>query len=202
MKITKFLIPTFVVLLVIGLFSCNGSSNADSDSSFEESELETNFLNEEDPGPNMYTIDIPEYMEEMSDLNDAAGTQYGYVEEVDGVVMEHYFIIITETHEEIEEYELGYDFDAESYSEIAVAGLEEGLDEYTVLKTSKVKSVNGMDCVKSEMLGLLPGVSVYYKMGVFEGEYGFYQVLTWTIEDQKGEFEEEMDKIIDSFKEK
>ena len=108
-----------------------------------------------------------------------------------------------ETKDEIASYDLGFEFDAASYSELAVQSLEGGLDNYEVItKDAKVEQVNGMDCVKNEMKGSLGAVSVFYKLGVFEGEKAFYQVLTWTIENQKEQFGPHMDKIINSFKEK
>ena len=174
-----------VAFIVAGMVSCGGELAWKTDSS-----------------TSWYTVDVPDHMEVMYDLNEDASTQYGYVKDVGGEVKEHYLIIITETHAEIAEYELDFDFNAESYSDIAVSSLETGLDDYTVIKTSKVKSVNGMDCVKSEMRGSFGIVDVFYEMGVFEGEVGFYQVLTWCIEDQKNEFKGDMDRIIDSFKEK
>lgn len=183
MKTLKFGAIAFVLA---GMVACKGEMAWKTDSSTE-----------------WYTVDVPEHFEEMYDLNSDASTQYGYVEEVGGEVKEHYLIIITETHDEIASYDLGFDFDAESYSEIAVSSLEGGLDEYEVLtKNAKVEQVNGMDCVKNSMRGSLGFVDVYYQLGVFEGETGFYQVLTWCIEDQKDEFKGDMDKIINSFKEK
>ncbi len=175
-----------LAFLLAGLVSCGGEMAWKTDSA-----------------SSWYTVDVPEHMDVMNDLNAEASTQYGYVEEVSGEVKEHYLIIITETHDEIESYGLDFDFDAESYSEIAVASLEGGLDSYQVLTSSpKVEDINGMDCVKNEMRGSFGSVDVFYKLGVFEGEVGFYQVLTWCIEGQKDEFKGDMDKIIDSFKEK
>lgn len=183
MKTLKFAVIAFVLA---GLASCKGEMAWKTDSATE-----------------YYTVDVPEHMEVMYDLNAEATTQYGYVKSVGGETKEHYLIVITETHDEIESYGLDMEFDAESYSEIAVSSLEGGLDEYEVLtKNPKVEQVNGMDVVKNQMRGSLGSVDVYYQLGVFEGEHGFYQVLTWCIEDQKDEFKGDMDKIIDSFKEK
>jgi hypothetical protein len=108
-----------------------------------------------------------------------------------------------ETKEEIASYGLDMEFDAMSYRDISVAALAEGLDNYEVLTTEpEVEKVNGMDCVKNEMRGSLGEINVLYKLGVFEGEKAFYQVLTWCIEEQKATFASDMDKIIESFEEK
>lgn len=150
-----------------------------------------------------FSVDIPTKMKIDNELNDQASVQYSYVEDVDGEVKELYMIVIMETKEEIESYELDMEFDALSYGELSVSNLEGGLDTYEVLtKNPEIESINGMDCAKFEMKGSLGVVGVFYKLGVFEGENAFYQVLTWTLESQKGDFKEDMDKIIGSFKEK
>jgi hypothetical protein len=149
-----------------------------------------------------YTMEIPEHFEQMDGLNEEATSSFGYINENTNPYEEHYLIVLMETKEEIASYDLGFEFDAMSYSELAVQSLEGGLDQYEVLtKNPKVETVNGMDCVKNEMKGALGDVKVFYKLGVFEGENAFYQVLTWTIEDQKDQFGPHMDKIISSFKE-
>lgn len=182
MKNLKFGIIAF---LFLGLAACSGEIKYKTDSS-----------------SGFYTIDVPERMETAFDLNSQAATQYEYVKDEGGVVKEHYLIILLETKEEIASYDLGFEFDAMSYGEIAVQSLEGGLDNYNILtKAPKVEQINGMDCVKYEMEGSLGAVNVFYKLGVFEGEKAFYQVLTWTIKDQKEEFLPIMDKMIGSFKE-
>lgn len=149
-----------------------------------------------------YEIDLPEHMVASTELNDQATSQFEYVQEEGGELKEHYLIVLLETKEEIATYDLGFEFDAMSYGEIAVQSLEGGLDSYNILtKNPKVESINGMDCVKYEMEGSLGAVDVFYKLGVFEGEKAFYQVLTWTIKSQKDQFLPHMDKMINSFKE-
>jgi len=208
MKLVKM---SALALLSLGFFAC-GSSEADK----AQNEL-TDALNEMNEELNnsasadwrtlddnsYFTIDIPSHMAVETSLNAEATLQYAYVEQVGSVVKEHYMIVLMETHEEIESYELDTEFDAASYGELSAENLGTGLDEYTILtKNPEVKTVNGMDCVRYEMEGAMGDVKVYYELGVFEGEHAFYQVLTWTILDQKSEFKADMDKIINSFKEK
>ncbi len=204
-----------VLILSFGFFACGGSSEKEElEGMLEElrAELDQNVLDEE-TGLSLKTnnaffdIKIPDRMDIMTDLNAEASLQYGYVKEMGLEVKEHYLIVLMETKEEIETYDLDVEFDAMSYSEISVESLGNGLDEYNILTTNpEVEKVNGMDCVKSQMQGTLFGpqgnINVYYKLGVFEGDKAFYQVLTWCIEEQKGEFEADMDMIIESFVEK
>lgn len=150
-----------------------------------------------------FDIEVPARMKEMEDLNMEASIQYGFIDESIAPVREHYLIVLMETKEEIVSYGLDVEFDAMSYRNISVAALREGLDNYEVLtKDPKVEKVNGMNCVKNEMRGSLGPINVLYKLGVFEGENAFYQVLTWCIEEQKTAFSSDMDRIIDSFVEK
>ena len=149
-----------------------------------------------------YSFDVPDYMTETEDLNSSASSQYMYVEEVDGTVQELYLIVLQETHKEIKKLKLGYEFDAMSYYELAVESMRPGLDSYEVLtKNPEVETINGMNCVKAEMRGTLGDVNVFYKLGVFHGGNAFYQVMTWTVEEQKDIFLPQMDKITNSFKE-
>ncbi|MBI3136759.1 MAG: hypothetical protein HYZ14_18945 [Bacteroidetes bacterium] len=208
MKLVKL---TALAMLSLGFFAC-GSSEADK--AQDELTDALNELNEElntssstswkTINDNSYfSIDIPDHMKVETTLNAEASLQYAYVEQVGTKVKEHYMIVLMETHEEIDSYELETEFDAASYGALSAENLGTGLDEYTIMtENPEVKEVNGMDCVRYEMEGAMGDVQVYYELGVFEGEHAFYQVLTWTILDQKPEFKADMDKIITSFKEK
>lgn len=208
MKIFK---VSVIALLSMGFFACGGESADDTNDTVEIIDEMISDIVEETPEGNWMTDDFNEYfsvkvpsrMESMRDLNAEASAQYGYVKQVGTEVKEHYMIVLMETKEEIESYGLDVEFDAMSYRDISVAALESGLDTYTVLTTEpEIEKVNGMECVKNEMRGQLGDINVFYKLGVFEGENAFYQVLTWCIEEQKGEFGADMDMIIDSFEEK
>lgn len=194
-------------LLSIGMIACGGS-----ESSTEENHETTNteeVNNEEASGwrtidqDTYFDVDVPSHMEAETGLNAEASLQYAYVEQVGDEVKEHYMIVLMETKEEIESYEMDMEFDALSYGDLSVNQLGEGLDTYEVLtKDPQVETVNGIDCVKYEMEGSMGDVNVYYQLGVFEGEKAFYQVLTWTLTEQKSQFKSDMEQIINSFKEK
>ncbi|MBK7129747.1 MAG: hypothetical protein IPM74_05430 [Crocinitomicaceae bacterium] len=174
-----------LALVALGLTSCSG---------------EIKYKTDKNSG--FYEIDIPEHMEITSELNDEASTQYEWVSAEGSVTKEHYVIVLMETKEEIASYGLEGMFDALSYSELSVESIGSGLIEYNILtKAPKIEKINGMDCVRYQMDGSNGVVGVYYELGVFEGEKAFYQVLTWTIKDQKDEFKPQMDHIINSFKE-
>lgn len=207
----KFLKLSAYAFLSAAVISCGGSSEKEAEEfwndlaeSIEDNMDGSTSSNEwSTQGDNQYfELDVPGHMNSMYDLNQEAALQYGYVEQSGLEVLEHYVIVLMETKEEIDGYDLDMDFDALSYSEISVESLKGGLDDYTVLtKDPEIIEVNGMDCVKNQMRGSLGDVNVYYELGVFEGDKAFYQVLTWCIEEQKDKFKSDMDKIIESFKE-
>ena len=203
----KFLKLTVLAFLSAGFFACGGSESTDTtnDSAVpEETPEETSEMEYRTLSSNSYfDVDIPSNMTIMSDLNPEASLGYGYVAQVGSEVKEHYMIVLMETHEEIESYDLDMDFDVMSYSESSIESITAGLDTYEILSGEpKVEKINGMDCIVTEMDGSLGEVNVFYKLGVFEGEKAFYQVLTWTIDNQKAEFMSGMNKIINSFTEK
>jgi hypothetical protein len=206
--IMKFMKLSAFALLAMGFIACGGSeaTTGENTTTTNEPEVEEVVVDGEFRTIDMNTffnLDIPSNMTIMPELNEGASLAYGYVAEVGAEVKEHYVIVIMETMEEIESYDLGMDFDALSYSEIALESLTASLSSYEILNGEpKVTQVNGLDCVITEMNGKLGEVGVFYKLGVFEGENAFYQVLTWTIDSQRAEFQASMDKIINSFKEK
>lgn len=149
-----------------------------------------------------YYLDVPVFMEETSDLNDDASSQYMCVKDVDGTVQELYLIIISETHKEIKSYNLEYQFTTVTYWEAAYKNLVASLNNAKILTQNlQVEQLNGMDCTRGDIYAELGDVNVLYHLGVFKGKKAFYQVLTWTINEQAKIFKPEMNAIINSFHE-
>lgn len=215
-NLRKMIFPLFAVLV-----ACSGGQ--------EDENKDINLLDEmqdiaESAGPkipegwfrnmeNEFVIDLPDRMEAMNDLNPQATIQYGDVrrkidEAGDTTILENYLIVLVETKEEILSYELDVEMDALGYREVSIASLSAGLEEYEITpEEAEEEDLNGLTCVKSEMTGWLYNAAggkteIFYKFAVFESETAFYQVLSWCIADQKEEFNEEMEMIINSFSEK
>ena len=211
----------FPLLVTIFIFSCTNEEQIDTPTEEEVSDklsALTQELIEETPtlAPNdrnqFFDIVIPSRMFEMEDLNKVAQLQYGYVAEVElengeTIVLENYLMVMMELKSDIESYPVEIDLDAMVYRDDVVNSLISGMDEVEILtKNPKIEKVNGMDCVKNEIKGTFSiinkdPVDLYYYMGVFEGEKAFYQVLSWCIDSQRDEFEQDMKIAIDSFKE-
>lgn len=201
----KFTLQSLSLILLSFLIACNGNhavqeinNEADSTSQVVE-EVKEWFTVEVD---SLFKMDLPVTMSEKKDLNEEASLEYAYMQKVSGVVKEHYVIVMTDTKAEIDSYDLRFEFDAMSFSEAALESVVEGYDTYEILTTNpEVESINTMDCVIYEIEAALGDVKTYHMLAVFEGQQAFYQVLTWTLVDQKTDFSEKMIQMINSFSE-
>lgn len=201
-------------LLIAGLVSCGGAEEAEeATNNSVENLLDELDLEEQEAGWEIQTdlefcqMRIPNSMEEMPELNPLATIKFGSVEQSGDKVYENYVIVIPETYEEIEGYEFDFEFDLESYSDVCVDGMIEGLQSHEILtKDAEAEEINGLNAIVTELQGAIAVgegqvVEIYYLMGVFKGENAYYQVLTWTLKDQKSKFKKDMEKMIRSFKE-
>lgn len=202
--------------------SCSADSDVNGQDQSEINELDEmnelmNGLNEPDPTDttdwrNYFEMAVPKPMMQMDELNPTAIAQYGYVEEIvldtmgTSIVKEHYLIVLMERKSLIAEYPVQRELDAMIYRNDAVNALlgnNNGFKNLT--EEPKVDSLHGLDCVRNELSRTLTGnngeILLYYQMAIVEGENAFYQILTWCIDSQREDFEYEMEKIINSFKE-
>lgn len=199
-------------LLILGLMACGGSEE-DHETAGDAIENVINVVGDVELNQTVQTdgefcnITIPNSMEEMEELNPLASIKYGSVEKSGGEVLENYIIVIPETYEEIAAYEFEFEFDLASYNDVCVEGMTDGLVNYEVLSDGpEVEEVNGMEVIITELQGGIDVgeagiIEIYYLMGVFKGENAYYQVLSWTLKDQKSRFKKDMEKMIRSFEE-
>ena len=214
-KLMKRYLKALMMVALFALYSCVGVETTEEHPVDSEMDQLNDLMEEmeDDPVPESadFTLEIPERMLTMTELNPDAEAQYGYVEEIvdengESKVLENYVIVMMETKEEMEAYEVQLDWDAKSYRDNVIESLRDGVDKFIVeTENPEIQEVNGMDCVKNEMIGTLETrngpIELFYKLGVFEGEKAFYQVLTWCVGDQREEFEADMDRMINSFEE-
>jgi len=210
MKINRWKFHVLALVMVGAMYSCQGAEEEgleDLQEGLEEFEDEwVDSKWKEDGDGNFFSLELPTRMYPREDLNPEASLQYGYVEDVGGEVMEHYVIVMLEDKDSIankeEELNLHLHLDILSYNDICLENMGGGLDTFEILTPDPEPDVsNGMDYVINEMRGSMGDVYIYYRLAVFEGERAFYQVLTWCIENQREEFEEDMAHIIESFQE-
>ncbi len=192
------------------LSACGGAPEKEPSDEDLMTEL-TELIGEPEVDPNAWRIEsdekycqleIPGYMTAQTGLNPAAILQFGYIEKKQFDQFECYAIVMGENKDTIESYnKSGVEYDVTSYRQEVLKSFGSGLVQYEMLSAEpEIVQVNGMDCIKSEMNGILvTGASIYYQMAVFEGQNAFFQVLCWCIESQKAKFKGDMARIIDSF---
>ncbi len=134
---------------------------------------------------NQYIISVPEYMQRCSDLHKDASFQYQNSEK------EIYALVIDEKKEMMKDYNL---------NNIASQPFLETIKEGKVSIPGR-QHINGNNALVAEITGKIDQNNVYYKLGVIETPYAFYQILIWTLAENKEKLEPDMIKMIESFKE-
>ncbi len=202
MRIYNYLL-LFIVILP-SMLSCNTNHNDEDDDKNLPSPYKTVKADE------ICEILVPKYFSEMDDINPKAVIQYGYIEEVDSIKQaqnyigdEIYTIVLVDYKFEMEQiygdtFEIGIEF----FNQMCQENLDLILDDFSAeFDQPKVQIENGVKSIHNEFLGRIDQYLVYYQIGVFETEKGFYQVLTWTMQEYMSKHKEEMLKMTTSFQE-
>lgn len=191
-------------------FSCGNAS----DESLQDVDIEETFdeLSDQLTDPiwqvrsdgELFEIDIPTEMQEKDNLNPDARLQYAFIDKIDGVVNENYVIVIAELFPEGED--IASKVDILGFTEAYLDSLMDGKEGYTVENKPAIESINGLEAVVHELKAPIKTandslVDIYYMLGVYAGQKALYQVLSWTLYDQKELFRTDMKRMIYSFKE-
>ncbi len=200
---------TYLLLfaLTINLFvGCNSNPSIDEDK--EQSEVLNPYKTVKADG--VCEILVPKYFIEMNDINPKAIIQFGYIEDVDSnkkannyIGDEIYAIVLVDYKYEIEKiYGDTINIGIEIFNQMCQDNLKMILDDFSSeYENPKVQVENSVKSIHNEFLGRIDEYLVYYQIGVFETETGYYQVLTWTMQEYMNKHKEEMLKITTSFQE-
>lgn len=140
-----------------------------------------------------YSVTIPEYLQPCTDLHKDASLQYQNVEK------DIYTIVIDEKKITMQGYDLDYDLDL-YFKSIASQPFLETIKDGKVSIPGR-QQIDGNKALIAEITGKIEQTDVYYKLGVVETPYQFYQLLVWTRAENKEKYEKDMIRIIESFKE-
>ncbi|MEX1002706.1 MAG: hypothetical protein WDZ35_11375 [Crocinitomicaceae bacterium] len=206
---------TAILCSFLFLPACQSDESEDIDKQDQEVDLNTSFeaLQNELIEPvwgvetdgEYFEIEIPKQMREEDSLNVEASLQYAYVEKVEGEVKENYIIVLVHDKKQLKTSSKA-EYTVASYNQLSVENLMEGKQSYEVLeKTDKIE-INGREAVVNEIksgIQMKNGniLDVFYMLAVIEGEKAFYQILSWTLMNQKSDFKADMKRMIYSFKE-
>ncbi len=140
-----------------------------------------------------YTISLPDYLQPCADLHKDASLQYQNTEK------DVYAIVIDEKKKTMVNYDLNYNLDS-YFNNIASQGFIESIKNGKVSIPGR-ETINGNKALVAEITGKIDQTDVFYKMGIIETPFTFYQILVWCRAENKEKYESDMMKIIESFKE-
>lgn len=147
---------------------------------------------------NNYAVELPSYLSESKQLNDDASLQY------QNIFKELYIIVIDENKKEMESslsdngLDEIYSNDFEGYTELLSTNLASNVEMKN--KTEKDTLINSLQAKILKFEGEVEDFKVFYEVAYINGVDDYYQVMSWTLLDNKSNYEQTMDKMIHSFK--
>ena len=149
---------------------------------------------------NQYSLDIYSNMSKTDELNDEASLQY------QNIFKELYVVVIDESAEVFNTIIVDNDLvdqykpDLNGYSKLIIDGFE---SETNLKKISKEKDtlINGLEAKVVDFEGKVDEYKVYYHLAFVKSQKSYYQIMTWTLLDNKEEYKNKLDNMTYSFKE-
>jgi len=141
-----------------------------------------------------YALTIPEYLQPCTDLHKKASLQ---LQNTDNDI---YMMVIDEKKSDLRELGLNYNLKT-YYSTIIKQPFLKNIDHLVIDKYPKEIKIAGNTAVMSTIKGVVNDHFVYYKLAIVETPGCFYQIVVWTRGDKKEKSENELQKIIESFRE-
>ena len=147
-----------------------------------------------------YKISLPTYFEDLDGLNDDASLQMGKE------LNEFYIIVIDEAADEFykvfDDYMLEdlYTRDLSGFTDMVLESMEMDAGVFDIGEYKKLK-INGLDAIQTEFYNVFNGLDIYYHFTAIESGNNFYQIMMWTLKDNKDKYENTMKDIAGSFAE-
>ncbi len=147
-----------------------------------------------------YKMKVPTNMSETFDLNDDASLQY------QNLFNELYLIVIDEDladfNASLEENELEelYSADLEGHCNLLIDAFAMEVDITNESEPVDLE-INGLPAKQVELEAYMEGLDVYYCYTFIEGKNNFYQILSWTLLDEKDQHAKILKKIPLTFEE-
>lgn len=198
----KLLIPVvaMIALISFSISSCTSKPKTDEDrgslqpdDSFQEVKIN-----------GLYSMKLPDYLTEGYDLNDEASLQYQNTKD------EVYVIVLDESKEDfVSMYrDILEDYDStksavDNYATKQMESIEENMETVTSKSTIRKSKLNGCDARIVDVIGTQTGIAdgMGFTVAFIEGKETLYMLMTWTFEKDKPKFQDDMDKMINSFRE-
>ena len=148
----------------------------------------------------LYTIELPGYMSEVTDLSEDASLQY------QSIVNDIYVMVFDEPKENLGNaiYDNGleddYTDDLDGYAKLLTTGIADNV-EFISVPSFTDKQINGLNAKIVDFSGTAEGVKAYWMVAFIEGRNNYYQISTWTSLDRKDKLHKDMEAMIESFTE-
>jgi hypothetical protein len=200
----KLLIPAVAIIALISFTISGCSSKPKTDEDRNALQPDDSFQEVKITGDNStYSMRLPDYLTEGNDLNDEASLQY------QNIYKEVYVIVIDEPKQDFIDVfmELG-DYDStksacDNYTEAQMESIEGNMEAVTSKSTMRKMKINGNEARVVDVTGTQAGITdaMGFTVGFVEGKESLYMIMTWTFEKDKAKYQDDMDMMINSFKE-
>jgi hypothetical protein len=146
---------------------------------------------------NRYSIFIPESLEETTELNNLASTQFKNLSE------DFYVIVLDETKNSfanaVENNPTSITPDLEGYYNVIVSHFKKITQKDFKVYDIEKKKINSSNAIVFSMSGMNDNYPAFYRYAIIEGDQQYYQIMSWTNIPQEKKYTERMNKIIESF---
>lgn len=133
-----------------------------------------------------YSLDVPTYLSKTTEFNPEASLQYINVDKA------VYIMVIDQSKSELEA--TGVEVTLKDYFDLATL-------QFETFEAPDQRTIHGMNAIQTEAVGFMNTHHVFYKMAIVESETHFYQILAFTLLEQKEQYAKELQNMIDSFEE-
>jgi len=185
----KFLVLIITLSIIL---SCNNLTSSSPENLQQEDFNEVNI-------DGLYTLSVPKYMKEMNNLNEEASLQYA------NVFKEAYTVVIHEnkdkfinTFKEFGEYNDDLSV-VENYS-LTHQNFFNEIATVDKIIPYDITTINDLDAKRIKILAKVDGIDITYVISHIEGKENVYQIMSWTLPDKIGKYEDTFIKINNSFK--
>ena len=146
-----------------------------------------------------YSLEIPMMLTEVTNLHEEASLQYQHA------LHSYYVIVIDEPKSDMSEMLVENDLldyytdDFEGYADIIFNNFDVGLTE---LQTNGIEDtrIDGLPAKLLNFSGYMDDIHLYYQVGMIEGAERYYQIIVWSLFENKTDSEKTMLDIVHSFK--
>jgi hypothetical protein len=197
MKNNLFVKTSLVLSFAAILFSCGSGSTTDKDTNESTATFRTvNF-------ENLYSIEVPDYMEATRELNSEASLQFM------NTSREAYVIVIHESKDEFveafREMEMFNEEQSilENYATFQKQTFTYAIDEETQNDPIEYLTINGLKAAVSVLAGSSSEIpfNIYYQFAFYEGKDTLYFLVAWTLSDNLSANKADLKTIAEGLKE-